>query len=117
MEDELDNAVGELIEAHDFIMEIARLPTEEMVEKVEERDPSFIEHIEAMEQPPKTAEEFWEGFSIWTVSGLANKYHHIWHEVCTAFFGSEAHKRRVQNSRFETVIWSDIDQILKASGF
>lgn len=114
---ELAAAVTELIEAQDFIMEIAELPTKEMVNRVEKRDPSFIEHIEGMEQPPKTAEEFWEGFSIWIISGLANRYRHIWHEVIAAYFGSEAHKRRVENARFKTAIWSDIERILKTSGF
>ena len=64
MEDELEKAVAELIEAYDFFMDISEFTTEEMVEAMEERAPSFIEHIEMMEEPPKTASEFLDGFFI-----------------------------------------------------
>jgi len=117
MENDLDSALAELIEAFDFARDISKLSADEMVEKVEEREPSFIEHIETMEGLPKTASAFLEGFEIWTVSRLSHKYRHIWREVIDAYFRSEAHKLRVENAKLKTAVWSDIEQILRDSGF
>ena len=54
MEYEIAKAMAELYEAYEFLEEIAELTPEEMFEKVEARDKSFIEHIESMEEPPKS---------------------------------------------------------------
>lgn len=110
---ELAKAVAELNEAYEFLEEIAELSPEEMVEKVEERAPSFIEHIEAMEGPPKSASEFWEGFSIWTITGLRNKYCLIWDEVIQAWLQSDLHKKFHARAKLKT----EIEQILKSIGF
>lgn len=110
---ELAKAIADLNEAYEFLEEIAELPPKEMVEKVEERDTSFIDHIEGMEQPPKNASGFWEGISIWTISGLRNKYRHIWHEVVQAYFQSDLHKKVLANAKLK----AEIEQILKDTGF
>jgi len=81
MKYEIVKAITELHEAYQFLEAIAELTPKEMFEKIEERDKSFIEHIEIMEEPPKSASDFWKGFSIWTISRLRNKYHRIWHQV------------------------------------
>ncbi|MBI4295469.1 MAG: hypothetical protein HY669_04810 [Chloroflexi bacterium] len=117
MGNELDDAVAELTEAHDFLLDICELAPKEMLKKIDERDPSFIEHIESMKNPPVTVEELWKDFSIWIVSGLADKYHHIWRDVTAAYFGSEAHSRQVQNARLKTALWSEVDRILQSSDF
>ena len=64
MKYKLAKAIAELNEAYEFFEEIVELSPEAMVERVEERAPSFIEHIKAMEEPPKNASEFWEVFTI-----------------------------------------------------
>jgi len=110
---ELAKAVAELNEAYEFLEEISELSPEEMVERVEERDPSFIEHIEGMEEPPKSTLDFWEGISIWTISGLRNKYHHIWHEVVQAYFESDLAKKTFAKAKLR----GEIEQILKNTGF
>lgn len=113
MKYELAKAVAELKEAYEFLEEIAGLPAEEMVERVEESDPSFIEHIEAMEEPPKGTSEFWEGFSIWAITGLRSKYRHIWDEVIQAWFQSDLCKE----FRAKAKLNAEIEQILKDTGF
>lgn len=110
---ELAKAVAELNEAYEFLEEIAELSPEEMVERVEERDLSFIEHIEGMEEPPKSALDFWEGISIWTITELRNKYRPIWHGVIQAWFQSDLCKE----FRAKAKLKAEIEQILKDTGF
>jgi len=118
MEDELEKAVAELIEAYDFFMDISEFTTEEMVEAVEERAPSFIEHIEMMEEPPKTASEFLEGFFIWTLSRLREKYRHIWDKAVDTYFHSETHKKRLENAKFKSgAMGREIEKILRDLDF
>ena len=117
MEDRLQEALTELIEAYDFIMDISELSSEEMVERVEEQAPSFIEHIESMEEPPRTLSDFWAGFGIWTVTRLRDKYSDIWHELIHTYFRSEAWGKRIKEAQFQTLIRSQIEQILEASDF
>lgn len=113
MEYELAKAIAELNEAHEFLEEVAELSSKEMVERVEERDPAFIAHCETMEEPPENALDFWSGFGIWTITGLRNKYHHIWHEVVEAYFQSDLHRKFYAKAKLK----SEIEQILKDTGF
>lgn len=117
MEDELEEAVAELNAFCDFYMEISELSPEEMVEKVEEMDPEFIEHIQAMDEPPKSVGEFWSGYGIWAISGLRGKYSHIWSEVSDTYFRSDVRRQLREKSKFMSAIWSQIDEILKNSNF
>jgi len=117
MKYEIAKAIAELHEAYKFLNEIAELTPEEMFEKVEERDRSFIEHIEMMEEPPRTASDFWENFSIWTFSQLSNKYHQIWHQVLDSWFKSDIHKKFQNSAKLKTAIWADIEQILRDAHF
>lgn len=117
MDDELKEAIAELAEFYDFYMSISELPAEEMVERVEERDPSFIEHIETMEEPPKTTLDFWSGFGIWTISGLRSKYHHIWDRVIDTYFRSGTNRQLYEKYKLKDAVWSQINKILKNSGF
>jgi len=117
MEDELEKAVTEQIEAYDFIMDIWELTTEEMVEAVEKRDPSFIEFIKRMRKPPKNDLDFLECFCFWTITILQEKYSHIWDKATDAYFHSEARKKRFENAKIKSDICSAIEQILKNSGF
>jgi hypothetical protein len=104
-EEELNNALAELIEFSTFFMEMSKLSPEEMARRVEERDPSFIEHLETMEEPPKSSGDFWSGFCIWTITRLRWKYSHIWHNVTDAYFHSDL------------VAWEQTNEILKNSNF
>jgi len=113
MKYELAKAIAELNEAYEFLEEIAEFSPEEMVEKVKGRAPSFIEHIEAMEDPPKSASEFWEGFSIWTITGLRNKYCLIWDEVIQAWLQSDIRKKAYAKAKLK----AEIEQILKNTSF
>lgn len=110
---EIAKAVAELHQATKFFEEIVQLPSQEMVEKVAHRDPAFIDHIEAMKEPPKDASEFWEGFSIWTIRRLCDKYRDIWSEVIDAWFQSPLRKQLQQKFRVE----SQIEEILRNVGF
>lgn len=106
---ELTAAVAELSEVQDFLMEISELSPKEMFEAVRKRDAAFIEHCEAMEDPPKSAEDFLSGFCIWTITRLRSKYRHIWGKVVDAYFKSPAHERKMQKA----IMWTDIEKILK----
>ena len=108
---ELAVAVAELSEAQDFLMEISKLSPKEMFEAVRKRDPAFIEHCEAMEEPPESPLDFWEGFGIWSIRCLGHKYRHIWEKVVDAYFVSPAHDRKMRDAE----VWSDIEEILKES--
>ena len=105
MESEFYDALAELAEFSAFYMGISKLSPEEMVKRVEERDPSFIEHVETMEKPPKSSLAFWSGFGIWTITRLRSKYSHIWDEVADAYLQSNP------------VIWAQINEILNNSSF
>jgi len=84
---------------------------------VEERDKSFIEHIESMEEPPKSASDYWEGFSIWTISRLGSKYHQIWHEVLDLWFKSDIRKKLQNSARLKGAVRANIEQILSDAHF
>ena len=117
MENDFDKALAELIDASDFIMRISGLPAEQMVEEVAVRAPSFIEYVEAMEAPPKNSLEFWASFDIWTIEGLCSKYCEIWDKVIDAYSCSGASKQLYEKYNLRDVVWSQIDKILKKSGF
>ena len=112
-----DKALSEYIEFFDFHMEIARLPIEEMLERMAERDPSFMEHIETMENPPKDALELWSGFGIWTVTSFRAKYHHFHKKLVDAFFHSDATRQISEKYELKETVESQLALILKVSGF
>jgi len=114
---EIANALAELVEAFDFTMRIYRLKLKQMRKEVRARDPSFIEHIKAMGKPPKTAADFWEGWSIWSVTGLCSKYRHIWDKVIKAYFLSEARSKVTEKYKLKEAVESQINKILKDSAF
>jgi hypothetical protein len=105
MGSEYYDALEELAEFTAFYMRISKLSPKEMVKRIEERDPSFIEHVEKMEKPPKSSLDFWSGFGIWTITRLRSKYSHIWNEVADSYLQSNP------------VIWAQIDEILNNSRF
>jgi hypothetical protein len=117
MKYEIDKAIEELNEAYEFLEAIAELTPEEMLEKVEERDKSFIEHIEIMEEPPKSASDFWEGFSIWTISRIGRKYHQIWHKVLDSWFKSDIRKKSQNSAKLKSAVRANIEQILSDAHF
>jgi len=117
MKDELDKALKELAELYDFYIDIAELPAEEMVEKIEERDPEFIEHIEAMENPPQSGDDFWFGYGIWSMSRLHSKYRPIWGELIDAYFHSDVRRQQREKWSLSSAMWTKIDEILKNSDF
>lgn len=110
---ELATAVGELSVAYEFLMHIAKLSPDGMFEAVKTRFPSFIEHFEAMEEPPESAYEFWTGFGSWTVKGLRFKYKAQWDQVLDAYFESCLHEKNVQLA----AMWSDVAHVLKETEF
>lgn len=117
MDEDVKKAVKELAELRIFLMDVSELPADEMVKRVEERDPSFIEHVEAMEEPPKSARDFWAGFGIWSTTGLRSKYQSIWDKVMDAYFHSEAHKKLREKYKLKDIVESQLDKILKDSDF
>ena len=110
---ELAIAVAELNEAIEFIIDLPDHSPEEIVEKVAEKDPSFVEHVRTMGERPKSALEFWVRFGIWSISGLRNKYSHIWYEVAKAYWKSDLAKKTGARIKLKT----QINQILKDAGF
>jgi hypothetical protein len=110
---ELAVAVAELAETQEFLMEISELAAQEMFEAIRKRDPAFIEHCEAMEQPPRNGFELWEGFGIWSITGLRSKYRHIWHKVARAYYKSPMATKQLQKAR----MWTAIEQILRDTRF
>lgn len=112
-----NNALAELEAFYDFCMDVSELPTDEMVKRVEERYPEFIEHIETIEKSPKDALEFWTGFVIWTHSKLKSKYPRIWHEVVAAYFSKGINRQLYDKWKFKNAIWSCIDEVLENSNF
>ena len=114
---ELDEAVAALSEANEFIMYISELTSEEMVKEVEKRDPSFIDHIEAMDEPPKTAMDFCSGFAIRTITGLKARYPDIWSQVTYRYFHSKDTKEVINKAKSKAAMWSSVERILKDSSF
>ena len=113
----MDEAMEELNDFNDFYMEISELSPKEMIEKVEERYPEFIEHIDAMENPPSSALEFWSGFGIWSISRLHDKYYHIWKQVIEAYFKSDVRQESRKKWALRGKVNSQIEKILKNSSF
>ena len=110
---ELAAAVGELSDAYEFLMYVAKLSPENMFEEIRSRAPAFIEHYEAMEEPPESAYEFWTGFGAWTITSLRFKYKREWDVILDAYFDSCLHDSNVQRA----AMWSDVAQVLKETEF
>ena len=66
-----------------------------------------------MNGPFQNALEFWMGFSAWIISGLHDKYRHIWDEVTEAYWNSQFAK----NAGIRVKLVTQIDQVLEAAGF
>jgi len=114
-EEEFKNALRELAELDDFCVEVADLSYAKMVERVKEKYPGFIDHIESMDDPPETQKDFWFGFTIWSHSYLSSKYRHIWDKVVHTYFHSEVHKQQFEKWKSMDKVWSQIEKILKNS--
>jgi hypothetical protein len=112
---EINLAIFELNNLHDFLMEISELTNEEMVKEVEEKYPEFIEHIEAMENPSSRAIDFWSGFGIWSTTRLSSKYKHIWKEVIKFYYKSNVHQESQKKWALRGKVDSQIEDILKDS--
>jgi len=109
----LARAVAELNETHEFLMEIAQLSPEKMIEKVESEYPEFIEKIERMDEPPKDASEFLDGFSIWLIARTISRYDDIKQELVHSWFKSDLHRKSTAKARF----WTQIDKIISETDF
>ena len=109
-------AVAELIDAYDFIMHLTETSREQTVAEVAARDPSFIEHDKARENPPSGDLHFWSHFTIWTISRLREKYNDIWEEVMEAYSRTPAAKRMSDKTRVEETV-RQVEEILRDSGF
>ncbi len=110
---ELAAAVGELSEAYEFLMYVAKLSPENMFEAIKTRAPAFIEHYEATEEPSNSAYDFWTGFGTWTITSLRFKYKGQWEIILDAYFDSHLHDSNVQRA----AMWSDVAQVLKETEF
>jgi hypothetical protein len=110
---EIAKAAAELNGIYEFLEELLDLSPEEQVEKVAERDPDFIAHCEAMEEPPKSAFDFRSGFAIWTICRLRDKYRPIWSKVIMSYFRSEPHRKSIMKATFK----DQLNQILRDTGF
>lgn len=110
---DLAAAVGEVSETYDFILHVARLGPEKMLEAIERRYPAFVEHFEAMEEPPESAYGVWTGFGSWSINTLRFKYRGQWEGILDAYFTSCLHEANVQR----TAMWSDVTAILKEAEF
>ena len=109
----LAKAVAELNETHECLMEIAQLAPEKMIEKVEGEYPEFIEKIERMDDPPKDAQEFLDGFSIWSITRVIDKYDDIKEELVHSWFESDLHRKSTAKAQ----LWTQINKILNETDF
>jgi len=110
---EIARAVAELNDACEFLEEISKLSSQELVEKVAERDPAFIAYCESAEELPKSAPAFRMVFGFWTISGLRDKYYLIWPRVVKSYFQSELYRKSFVKAKLK----DQLNQILKDSGF
>lgn len=110
---DLAAGVGELSEAYEFLMHIAKLAPQTMYDVIKTRDPAFIEHCECMEEPPANAHEFWTGFGSWTINCLRFKYRQSWDTILEAYFESPLHVSKMQR----IALWADVDNVLKDCEF
>jgi hypothetical protein len=110
---EIARAVAELNDVCEFLEEISKLPYQELVEKVAERDPAFIAYCESTEYLPGSAPAFRLVFGFWTISRLRDKYYPIWTEVVKSYFQSELYRKSFVKAKFK----DQLNQILKDSGF
>jgi len=109
-------AVAELIDAYDFIMHLTETSREQTVAEVAARDPSFIEHDKARENPPSGDLHFWSHFAMWTISRLREKYDDIWAEVTEAYSHTPAAKRLSDKTSLKEAV-RQTEEILRDSGF
>jgi hypothetical protein len=110
---EIAKAVAELNNAYEFLEEISKLSSQELVEKVAERDPAFIAYCESTEYLPGSAPGFRLVFGFWTISKLKDKYYHIWPEVVKSYLQSELYTKSVVKAKVK----DQLNQILKDSDF
>jgi len=109
-------AVAELTEAYNFIIHLTEISREQTVEEVAERDPSFMEHDKARENPPSGDLHFWSHFAMWTISRLREKYNDIWKEVMEAYSHTPAAKRLSDKTSLEEAV-RQVEEILRDSRF
>ena len=86
------------------------------MEEVAARDPSFMEHDKAREDPPSGDLHFWSHFAMWTVSKLREKYNDIWAEVMEAYSHTPAAKRLGDKTSLKETV-RQVEEILRDSGF
>ena len=109
-------AVVELTEAYDFIIHLTEISREQTMAEVTARDPSFIEHDRARENPPSGDLHFWSHFTMWTISKLREKYNDIWEEVMAAYAHTPTAKRLSDKISLEETV-RQVEEILRDSGF
>jgi len=109
-------AGAERTEAFNFIMHLTEISREQTVQEVAARDPSFMEHDKARENPPSGDLHFWSHFAMWTISRLREKYNDIWREVMEAYSHTPAAKRLSDKTSLEEAV-RQVEEILRDSRF
>ena len=103
-------AVAELTEAMEFVMDMWRLDPEEAIEAVNTRYPEFAERFDAMENVDE--EDFLIQFAYWALNKrFREKCPDIWEEVKYAYLSSPAEERL----RDKAKLMEQIEQIVKES--
>ena len=110
MSEELDKAVAELLDNYSFCMSICALPGEDIVKRIEVRDPEYLARTKVMDDPPGNVIDLWAGFCVWSVTSLQKKYEPIWGDVARAYFDSDARKQAPPQPRLAELIWTRIEE-------
>ncbi len=105
-------AVAELTEATEFVMDLWRLDPDKAREAVSTRYPEFVERFDAMENVDE--EDFQIQFAYWALNKrFREKCPDIWEDVKYAYSRSPAAERLFNRAK----LMEQISQIVKDSKF
>ena len=103
-------AVGELVEATEFVMSLWKMDFDKAVQQIKSRYPEFSERFEAMENVDE--EDFLRQFAFWVLNKKPRQeYSDIWEEVKHAAVRSPAAQRLADKVH----LMRQIEEILKES--
>lgn len=107
-------AFAELADTYEFIFHLGELDPKEVPGEIAARDPEFIQLVETFDKPPENVAVFWGVYVLRALQMLQLKYGK---KLLDAFFDSDTFRQLLQKGERRKAIWSQIEEILKDSGF
>lgn len=110
MENEIGQAVSELTDLNELLIEISRKPTKDALELITQNNPDYIEAAKATGEMPEEPTDLMMDYGIWSLFRLHNIYESVWDKGIKAYY--EECSIRGGPQMVQT-LWTHVEMVIK----